>query len=1201
MNGEVPIVVLFEGREYSLEVSKTEAADVLAIQLYSICDVDVDDQLLLTYDGRTVQPHDTLADFAPEVPLLLLFRRGGTTGFDPVQDGDWEYTCSRIVAPATPLVQPAFRRSDGTVLCQGCATTCCSPDVMITPVTNDTATRAVVRDNFVTDIAVIAGAADVMPPAGYTKIPMDLNHGDSGRFAFLCYRKGGKARPIAHIMVLRGESRAAVPPGYTTVPINATTALATRRAQAALFRSLEGCGVRNLSVGPSHGVSMVLCATALAPDWTLAYDLAPFAGTVCGAHEPCLFAPRVPPPMPLVSFTTLTGAQMAAGQRLEATARAQWLAQQHRAFAHSEAELQSTLEHQSQRVLMYERPDMQARALAVVPVATLEARAKANTASPHVRFEDEVLHQLIHWFKHEFFSWMNQPACSTCGHPRTTPVRTEGPTTPEEVAGEASRVEVYECPQCRALTRFPRRYNDPTKLLETRVGRCGEWANCFTLCCRAMGYEARYVLDFTDHVWTEVYSPAYERWLHCDPCEDQLDRPLTYEVGWGKELNYIFAFARDHVADVIRRYTMVFEDEVLDRRTRAREAWVQTTIAALNNRLQASLPSARRETLRQWAQREEKELATLRLPLAGETEGRVSGSKEWKEARQEGGGTKAEAEGIAKVMPPGIPPPSPATQPMEPLWQRLFVQLVQGCAEPACVNPHCLQTAAKQPGFDPTQHAAASLALLGALHSVVATSQGLNQLFCAAPDAFQSLVLAEAPLRYWPLQDDTGCAVEVSGHCKHVAHGCSAVAKPMATKFNAASAGLQLLPHKVFTAVVDVPAAWSVVFLIQWHAYAPTTARAVFLRIPELDVALALTPSLRLELVIGTASTSSATAIPWDTTCHVTLVATDGALRLLLNGQEVGSPQPCAATAAVTLSFETTALTAVALVSHVAVLPRALPVAAATALAQRAVPGPKLVASGVQGDVQCEECSLPAAQTDSGYVLSALRLWSGEYFDGLQCSYASGDDSTDGLRLTVGARASQPPDQTLALLPGEAIVRVTGRRGAWMDSFGVTTNFGRSIAAGGAGGGPFEVPLPPGHAVRAFALRLGDHVHDPVVFSAPAPRGPVFAALEAAAATANKPTVAAGSAAVLRYLNNLAAAPTDPRCHKIKTTNGFFVKNVASLGAPHVVGVFTGARFALEMADGDQFWVFQAAEPHALHHIHAAIFDLQTFRALHEL
>ena len=37
--------------------------------------------------------------------------------------------------------------------------------------------------------------------------------------------------------------------------------------------------------------------------------------------------------------------------------------------------------------------------------------------------------------------------------------------------------------------------------------------------------------DSADHVWTEYWSEAGERWIHMDPCEAAYDKPLLYEVG----------------------------------------------------------------------------------------------------------------------------------------------------------------------------------------------------------------------------------------------------------------------------------------------------------------------------------------------------------------------------------------------------------------------------------------------------------------------------------------------------------------------------------------------------------------------------------------------------------------------------------------------------------------------------------------------
>ena len=37
------------------------------------------------------------------------------------------------------------------------------------------------------------------------------------------------------------------------------------------------------------------------------------------------------------------------------------------------------------------------------------------------------------------------------------------------------------------------------------------------------------------------------RWVHADPCENTMDAPLTYSVGWGKKLTYVMAVSKNEV------------------------------------------------------------------------------------------------------------------------------------------------------------------------------------------------------------------------------------------------------------------------------------------------------------------------------------------------------------------------------------------------------------------------------------------------------------------------------------------------------------------------------------------------------------------------------------------------------------------------------------------------------------------------------
>jgi peptide-N4-(N-acetyl-beta-glucosaminyl)asparagine amidase len=138
---------------------------------------------------------------------------------------------------------------------------------------------------------------------------------------------------------------------------------------------------------------------------------------------------------------------------------------------------------------------------------------------------------------------------------------------------------------CQKETRYPR-YNKVTSLLETKSGRCGEWANTFTAVARAMGYETRLVHDLTDHVWTEVFIAEEDRWVHMDACENAFDAPKMYEQGWGKKLTYCFAINTEEVVDVTKRYVVNSWKNKL-RRTAVPEGWLLNMLANVKVDIQA--------------------------------------------------------------------------------------------------------------------------------------------------------------------------------------------------------------------------------------------------------------------------------------------------------------------------------------------------------------------------------------------------------------------------------------------------------------------------------------------------------------------------------------------------------------------------------------------------------------------------------------
>jgi len=304
-----------------------------------------------------------------------------------------------------------------------------------------------------------------------------------------------------------------------------------------------------------------------------------------------------------------------------------------------EHEFLKRLESGKNHMAAYENPKAQAAALAVMPVGKLESAARekfenAKKSNPEIQdslYRDLLLLEFKEWFKTDFFSWVDAPKCDRCGGETTNKGMLVANS--QEQAWGAGRVEGYTCKTCGSEVRFPRFHGKPEKLLETRKGRCGEWANCFVLCCRALGFDTRHVHDWTDHVWAEVWSEAESRWLHVDPGET-VDKPLVYEVGWGKKLTYVIAHSKDEVQDVTWRYSKD-HSTTRSRRTLVRPKWLVKMVLDLTAKCQLGYGPQEKERLTNRRLAECLELLTPRTAGEGDKQGRQTGSLAWRLARGE--------------------------------------------------------------------------------------------------------------------------------------------------------------------------------------------------------------------------------------------------------------------------------------------------------------------------------------------------------------------------------------------------------------------------------------------------------------------------------------------------------------------------------------------------------------------------------------
>jgi Transglutaminase-like superfamily len=106
------------------------------------------------------------------------------------------------------------------------------------------------------------------------------------------------------------------------------------------------------------------------------------------------------------------------------------------------------------------------------------------------------------------------------------------------------------------------RVEDPMQILESGIGKCGEFSIVYVSACLALGYQARIVVATNTTSWVDAYlwAEAYynDGWVHVDPTTQVWNKPSMYQYQpWSKGIGQdikIYAFEDGKCEDVTQHY-----------------------------------------------------------------------------------------------------------------------------------------------------------------------------------------------------------------------------------------------------------------------------------------------------------------------------------------------------------------------------------------------------------------------------------------------------------------------------------------------------------------------------------------------------------------------------------------------------------------------------------------------------------------------